>query len=142
MTFYWEVFPCKENKIRLGIIVSIILTFLFLVYLESHQFGWVALSAVIFILSLHKFFFKTSYELNNKEIIIYHMGKKSSRLLSDFKRIEFHKTGVFLSPFKKPSRLDSYRGVFVLYGKLDKMNINDNFLKFLPEDIKRVKSEK
>lgn len=38
------------------------------------------------------------------------------RSWSTFRRVDRHADGVFLSPFPRPSRLDSFRGVFLRFG--------------------------
>ena len=35
---------------------------------------------------------------------------------SAFRRVDRHADGLFLSPFRRPSRLDSFRGVFLRFG--------------------------
>ncbi len=38
------------------------------------------------------------------------------RSWSTFRRVDRHADGIFLSPFRRPSRLDSFRGVFLRFG--------------------------
>lgn len=38
------------------------------------------------------------------------------RSWSTFRRVDRHRDGIFLSPFRRPSRLDSFRGVFLRFG--------------------------
>lgn len=137
----WDIDPFKENKTRLGIISAIILTFLFAVYIGTGEIVWVIISLLLFIISLHKYFFKTQYSLTEDALIIDHLGMHTERNWSEFKRIEFHNTGVFLSPFKKNSRLDSFRGLYILFGKKEKVKIIKAIEEHLDNEVIKVNGE-
>ncbi|MEC7227727.1 MAG: hypothetical protein VXW00_12715, partial [Candidatus Latescibacterota bacterium] len=51
-----------------------------------------------------------------------HLGRKSQRAWADFRRVDARSNGLFLSPFARPSRLDSFRGLFLpFHGKGDQV---------------------
>jgi uncharacterized membrane protein len=67
LEFSWTVSPYRENNIRLGIIIAIILAFLIAVFfMMNKELAWVAIAGIIFILALHKFFFNTTYTFSEK----------------------------------------------------------------------------
>ena len=42
-----------------------------------------------------------------------HLGRRQARQWTQFHRIDTRPNGLFLSPFTRPSRLDSFRGFFL-----------------------------
>ena len=86
-----------------------------IVYGAFHALGWVILTAVFLIGSLRRFLFPTRYRLTTSGIEIRQAIGKVMRKWSDFKRADFDRNGIFLSPFAKSSRLENYRGLFLPY---------------------------
>ena len=63
--------------------------------------------------SVSTYLFKVGYVLDREGIEIVHLGWTRRRPWEQFCRVDVCADGVFLSPFKRPSRLDSFRGVFI-----------------------------
>jgi hypothetical protein len=74
-----------------------------------------ALSLGVLILSLSRYFFPTLYALDQGGVHSRHLGWSRHYSWKQFRRAEVRADGVFLSPFVRPSRLDSFRGLFLRF---------------------------
>jgi hypothetical protein len=112
----WSVFPFMENLTRSIVVVIIIFVCGFLVYLAFREVFLGLLSVLILFVSLHTYFSKTTYYLDRNGVVIKTSLAKTIKRWSDFKRFYADKKGITLSPFAKPSRLEPFRSVRLLYG--------------------------
>ncbi|MFH1421469.1 MAG: hypothetical protein ABIH42_01955 [Planctomycetota bacterium] len=110
---------------------------LFAIAYAFKDYLYVIISAVILFLSMSKFFLPTQYCADNNGISYSFLGIKKFREWKTFKNAYFHSTGIHLAPFEQPSSLDSFRGLFILYGKGNKAEIKD----FITTQIQIKKSE-
>lgn len=115
-TLIWSVFPARNYPRKTVIALSVILAFCLFVLWRTGSIIWVVFSAAVLFFSLSRFFLPTHYTLTPASLTIVFMGVSRRRAWSDFRRADGVKGGVFLSPFASPSRMDSYRGLFLLCG--------------------------
>ena len=71
------------------------------------------LSAILLPLSVAKYFLTLTFELDEAGVKIQTGFLKKQRSWSYYARYRVDRTGVFLSPFSGPSRLDSFRGDYL-----------------------------
>jgi hypothetical protein len=109
------VFPFMENIKRSAIVVVIILACGLLVYAAFKDVFLALLSVLILFVSLHTYFSRTTYRLDQDGVVIRTALAKTVKKWSDFKRYYTDRRGVTLSPFAKPSRLEPFRSVRLLY---------------------------
>jgi hypothetical protein len=112
----WSVFPFVEDTRRSAIVVCVIAAVGVLVYLAFRDTFLTVLSLAILIVSLHTFFTKTTYRLEEKGVTVTTVGVRTFKTWSAFKRFSPDGKGVTLSPFAQPSRLDPFRSVRLLFG--------------------------
>ena len=62
-----------------------------------------------------RYLLPTRYVLDDQEMAWRQLTWRR-RSWSAFRRVDRHADGIFLSPFRRPSRLDSFRGVFLRFG--------------------------
>jgi hypothetical protein len=128
----WSVLPAARSRKKtwgLLIFLGCLLPAITLLY---GLFG-LFLAVLLLSLSLLPFFFRTRYEMNEDGIIV---KKPYSRLRKDwshFRSFYPDKSGVLLSPFSKPSRLENFRGVYILLGEN-----RDEILRFVERKIAEV----
>jgi hypothetical protein len=109
----WSVHPAKNNRTKT--ILSLIFVFGFLI-LVAIFYGayWAILGFIILFVTLHSYFFPTYYEMSDKEIIIKTIFATQKRALKEFKKAYIGKNGILLSPFKRKTFMNRFRGVFLL----------------------------
>ena len=78
---------------------------------EGLLYGAIALAVLSG--SVSRFLLPTSYEIGGSGIAVSHLFRRRLRAWEEIRRVEVRKDGLFLSPFPRPSRLDSYRGLFL-----------------------------
>ena len=87
--------------------------------------------------SLHSYFFRTSYDINDDEVMIKNIFMTQRRKLSEFRKVYVGKNGALLSPFRRKTFLNQFRGVFLLLPEQ-----RDEILEFLRTRIERKEEEK
>lgn len=94
---------------------------------------WFVISMFLLMLSLAPYFIPTKYQFYHDKVIVYYWFYKVERPLSDFGCFYADKLGVMLSTFKRPRRLDAFRGMSVRFSK--DQEERETFLKFLDDKI-------
>jgi hypothetical protein len=109
----WSVHPAKQNGTKT--ILSLVFIFCFIIFVALFYGVFLAiLGFVILCVSLHSYYFPTSYEATQDEIIIKNIFVTQKRKVIEFKRLYEGKSGVLLSPFRRKTFLNQFRGVFLL----------------------------
>ena len=78
---------------------------------EGLLYGIIALAVLSG--SMSRFLLPTSYEIGASGVAVSHLFRRRLRAWEEIRRVEVREDGLFLSPFPRPSRLDSYRGLFL-----------------------------
>jgi hypothetical protein len=113
----WSVFPFAEDMRRSVVVVAVIAAAGALVYLAFKDVFLVLLSIAILVVSLHSFFARTVYRLDDGGVTVKTLAVRQFKRWSDLKRFYVDRKGVTLSPFSKPSRLEPFRSVRLLFGE-------------------------
>ena len=132
----WTVHPVKRNwKVSTGVSVFLIVLCA-AIYISFSSVALLFLSAVALICSLARFFFPTTYTLQNDCIIVKSLLRSSSMQWDSFRSYYPDRNGVLLSPFSSPSRLENFRGTYVRFDH-NKSEVVD----FVREKIKNSSTE-
>ncbi len=117
----WKVLPAR-NKKKLVIFLSTVIGFSILVLFVAGIY-WALFSLLVLLGSLFQFYTYTEYTLDDEGVTIKRPLYTVKKPWSEFKRVVETQTGIFLSPFSFPSRLDSFRGVHLLIENEDREKI-------------------
>ncbi|KPK64736.1 hypothetical protein AMJ83_00665 [candidate division WOR_3 bacterium SM23_42] len=109
----WTVHPAKRNLTKTILSAIFIVAFLVFVGIFYGVF-WSLFGLVVLLVSLHSYFFPTSYEAGKDEIVIKSILMTQKRGLREFRQVYVGKNGVLLSPFRRKTFLNRFRGVFLL----------------------------
>jgi hypothetical protein len=112
----WSVFPFMEKPRRSVIVVLIVAAVAVLVYLAFKDIFLVILSVAILFASLHAYFTRTRYRLDDTGVAVKTLSVRTVKPWKHFKRYHADDRGITLSPFAEPSRLEPFRSVRLLYG--------------------------
>jgi hypothetical protein len=77
--------------------------------------GYGLLAAALLGLSLASYFVPTRYELDEAGVRSRFAGHSRRMRWDEVRRVSVAKGGVHLSPFERPSRLDSFRGILLRF---------------------------
>ncbi|RKX21049.1 MAG: hypothetical protein DRP35_05035 [Candidatus Zixiibacteriota bacterium] len=130
----WTVHPVKRRPL-----ISIAVTFfIFLIgYIVNYstQSQWFTILALVVLFgSLSKFYFPTIYELNNKMIIIKTTTQTLKKEWQLYRSYYPDKNGVLLSPYSEQTRMENFRGIYLMFEKN-----KDDVLKYIEFHINKEK---
>ncbi len=109
----WVSHPLREEPLAKSVLlVLIILGVAFIVGASFQSIIFTFLSLVLLTAAMSRYFFITRYVIDAHGFTISHIGTHKY-LWTNFRRATIHPDGIFLSPFVKPHRLDTFRGQFL-----------------------------
>ena len=132
----WKTHPIKTRPIA-AVMVSLFILFIPFLVLSltaSKLFGF--LSLVVLFASVAKFYFPTYFTLTTSEAIIKSSTQTIKKNWSEFRSYYPDKNGVLLSPFVDKSRLENFRGVYLIFN-----DNHDAVLKIVKQKIAMVADE-
>ena len=112
----WVVHSLTENWKKSACLILFLFVIWVLIYLFFKSFFYMILSVVVLLGSLSSFFLPVRYVFYSDRVTIHFFLGKRSKPWSVFKNYYVDKNGVLLSPFFKPSRLDTFRGMYIRFG--------------------------
>ena len=112
----WVVHSLTENWKKSACLIVFLLFILVSIYWMFQSLFYVILSVVVLLGSLSSFFLPVRYAFYSNRVTIHFFLGKRSKPWSVFKNYYVDKNGVLLSPFPKPSRLDTFRGMYIRFG--------------------------
>lgn len=114
----WKVHPLRQERAGKSILLVVIVGAVSWVAAFSFgHFAYGLLSLSILIFSLAHYFFPSRYSLDETGVSRTLLGHQTRRVWAEFRRVDARSNGLFLSPFARPSRLDSFRGLFLPFHK-------------------------
>ena len=127
----WTVHPAKRDLTKTIVSGVFIVTFIVLVGIFYGIF-WSVFGFVVLFVSLHSYFFPTSYEIDDDEVRVKNIFMTQKRKLSEFRKVYVGRNGTLLSPFRRKTFLNQFRGVFLLLPK-----DRERIVEFLRERIEQ-----
>ncbi len=110
----WTSHPLREEPLAKSfLLVLIILGVAFIVGVSFQSITFASLSLVLLTAAMSRYLFITRYAIDAHGFTISHIGMRRQYLWTNFRRAAIHPDGIFLSPFVKPHRLDTFRGQFL-----------------------------
>ena len=106
----WTVHPARERPTHAALAGGFVLALSVGIAISYHA-GFGALSLLFLLVSLREFFLPTRCTLDGDGVELRRLGLSRRRAWSDFRRFQAGPRAVLLSPFSRPSRLDTYRGL-------------------------------
>lgn len=133
----WKSIPFLERPYQTLFLISI-LTLMMVLLWQITVINWASptlyiISMLILILNLLPYFIMTRYEFYEDKLVVYYMFVRVVRNYADFGCFYKDKYGVMLGTFKRPRRLDLFRGQSIRFSK-DKSEMNELLL-FLSNKI-------
>ena len=111
----WRITPLKKD---LRITTGFFLFLALVVWALQNTFNnWVqtGMITLVFLLFLWPVIVPTKFILSDEGITVDHLVYKRNFSWDQFKKFSAEKNGIFLSPFEKPSRIENFRGIFLIF---------------------------
>jgi len=113
----WLSHPATRRPwVTIGVSVFIVVCAV-LVYLVMDSKAFATLALVVLFASLAKFYFPTRYRLDDTGITIKTTTQTLHKDWALYRTFYPDKNGVLLSPFAEPSRLENFRGIYLIFAK-------------------------
>ncbi|MFC1524996.1 hypothetical protein ACFL5I_01265 [Planctomycetota bacterium] len=126
-----------QNWRKTAILVLVIILICALVYLSFHEILFVILAAIFLCGSVINFFFPIKYVFTDESIKVITPLTSKKRNWSTLKSYYIDKNGIFLSPFAGKSRLERFRGLYLIGARH-----NTEAIAFVREKLKPQKETK
>jgi hypothetical protein len=111
----WRSLPVADDYPRSLLAVAVVLAACVGVYFAFGSAGYALVAAAALGGSLARYFLPTDYELDERGARIRFLFATRLVPWENVRRVDVHRDGAFLSPFERPSRLDSFRGSFLRF---------------------------
>ncbi len=113
----WTCHPLKARPVT-GVVVTLFISLVGLAIYYSTDSRWFTiLGMIVLFASLAKFYFPTTFRLSDKRIMVKTTTQTLSKDWSLFRSCYPDKNGILLSPFTRPSRLENFRGQYIMFNK-------------------------
>jgi hypothetical protein len=110
----WTSHPVRRRPLVSVAVTLFVLVSGILMYWSTGSNIYTVLTLVVLFASLAKFYFPTTYLLNGKGIHIKTSTQKLFKPWSMYRSFYPDKKGILLSPFIRPSRLENFRGIYLM----------------------------
>lgn len=133
----WKSHPFKKKRlVSFSVILCLVVVWVS-VYLTTFSILMTVVSIFILLGALAPFFLRTEYELTPDKIRVKFLFSQKEKEWTSYRSFYPDKNGVLLSPFEKPSRLESFRGIYIRFDRN-----KDQVVKFVSSKIKREEVKK
>ena len=113
----WRCHPVtRRPSVSIAVSVFVIVVAVAVSYSTDSRL-FTVLALVIMLGSLAKFYFPTSYKLTDKTVAVKTTTTTITKEWSQYRSFYPDKNGVLLSPFAEPSRLENFRGIYLMFAE-------------------------
>jgi len=110
----WTAHPFKADPKKSVFLVVIILLVSLLTLLTTASIGYALVALALLVFSMRQFFLATVYTLNAEGVQVRFSGATKKKRWDYFSSYYQDRNGILLSPFKSRSRLESFRGIYLI----------------------------
>ncbi|MEA3296701.1 MAG: hypothetical protein U9R56_02420 [candidate division Zixibacteria bacterium] len=111
----WTCHPMRRRPLVSVLTTIFIVVVGIVVFYSTNSRAFAVLALVVMCLSLAKFYFPTSYRLTKDKLIVKTTTQTLARKWSQYRSCYPDKNGILLSPFPVPSRLENFRGLYLMF---------------------------
>ncbi len=113
--YSWTAQPARNNRRKLIFAITTILVLSVLIFFSFGSWSWAIFCLLFMVLTLNRFFFKSTFKIDAKGIQAIYPLKKKYLEWADIRRFQHDRYGGYLSTRRRPSRLDYYRGMHLYF---------------------------
>ncbi len=124
-SFSWVAHPAREQPGRLIVAVIWIAATMLVVFATTNSVFWAALTIVVLVFALNRFFVPSAFELDEEGITARYPLRTRRYEWREIRRFAHDSDGGYLSTRAVPSRLDAHRGMHLLFGTCRTEAINE-----------------
>lgn len=111
----WVVHPVRRRPWVSAAVTAFVVAVVVLVRITTESPAFAVLAMVIMAASLAKFYFPTRYKLHGTGVTVKTTTQTLSKEWKLYRSCYPDKNGILLSPFAEPSRLENFRGLYIMF---------------------------
>ena len=111
----WMVHPVKRKPWISAAVSLFVVAVVAVVRMATDSHAFAVLAAIVMVASLAKFYFPTRYRLDEHKITVKTTTQTITKEWSMYRSCYPDKNGILLSPFAQPSRLENFRGLYLMF---------------------------
>ncbi len=111
----WRCHPVKRRPLVSVAVSVFVIVVAVAVFYATDSRAFAVLALVILLLSLAKFYFPTRFQLTDETVTVKTTTQTLVKPWSQYRSYYPDKNGVLLSPFPEPSRLENFRGLYLMF---------------------------
>ncbi len=134
----WVCHPIKSRSVLLTVGLVLFLTILVaLTYTWTESTLFAMIAALILWGSVSQYFLPVSFRLTDRTVTVKYTTHTIERTWNLFRSYYVDRNGVLLSPFVRPSRLETFRGLYVRFAgnKDEVVAVISEKIKIIEDDI-------
>lgn len=131
MDLTWTAHPFKAETKKSVFLVLIVTLICLLVFITTNNIGFTLIALALLIFSMRQYFLPTNYILSSQGVEVQFSGLAKKKPWSYFQSYYEDQNGVLLSPFKEKSRLESFRGIYLITVHDNKQQIVEIISKYI-----------
>lgn len=132
-TLAWTTHPVKHRPTVAVLVTLLILAMGIIVFYMTMSKAFAVLALLVLFFSLTKFYLPTHYRLTEKSVTVKTTTQTITKSWSNYRSMYPDKSGLLLSPFPVPSRLESFRGIYLIFAQN-----RDEVIRFADKQLKRA----
>ncbi len=113
--FTWRAHPARQRPAAATFAAGVIVAMAAACALAANAW-WAALAVVLLVVPLKGFFFPSRFTIDRQGVTARYLLRTRRYVWSEIRRFCHDRHGVYLSTRSRPSRLDAYRGMHLLFG--------------------------
>lgn len=126
----WKTHPMKKRPLAATLVTIFIFVIAGLIYSMTESKVFPTLALIVLFASLAKFYLPTKFTLNDKYIIIKSTTQTIKKEWVNFRSFYPDKNGVLISPFLEPTRMENFRGLYLIFD-----NNKDDVISFIKSHL-------
>ncbi len=111
----WKCHPATRKPWITAGVTVFVLVISMLVFASTDSKGFSFLALLVMFASLAKYYFPTKYRMTDEKISIKTTTQTLHKEWSIYRSFYPDKNGVLLSPFARPTRMENFRGLYVMF---------------------------
>jgi len=113
----WTTHPMKRRPVAATLVTLFITLCAVLAWYATEMLWFGVLALIVLVASLAKFYLPTKFKLTDKAVSIKTTATTVRKEWKHFRSFYADKNGVLLSPFVEPSRLENFRGMYLIFNE-------------------------
>lgn len=111
----WRAYPARQRPAA-AVLAGLAIAAVALASAAVGGVFWGILAVVVLVLSLNRFFFPSRFVIDSEGVAARYLLGTQRFAWSEIRRFCCDRHGLYLSTRSRPSRLDAYRGLHLLFG--------------------------